>query len=89
MEVGDRFTKAIHRTWEPVLTTGAGTFLLALGVGVVSMVPCVGWLAAFLVGLIGLGAAVITRFGTQPVNRPGVPAPVETVSTQNTLPPAA
>ncbi len=30
MEVGDRFTKAIHQTWEPVLSAGFGTFLLAI-----------------------------------------------------------
>lgn len=75
MEVGDRFTRAIHRTWEPVISTGIGTFLLSLGVAVVNLVPCVGWLAPMIVGLIGLGAAVITRFGTQAVSGP-TPAPV-------------
>lgn len=75
MEVGDRFARAVHQTWEPVLVTGAGTFLLGLGVGIVNLVPCVGWLAPVIVGLVALGAAVITRFGTQPVSRIG-PAPL-------------
>jgi hypothetical protein len=72
MEVGNRFTNAIHQTWEPVLSTGFGTFLLAIVLGTVSLVPCIGWLAGVLVGLIGLGAAVITLFGTRPVFHPAV-----------------
>ena len=68
MEVGDRFTKAIHRTWEPVLSTGLGTFLLGIGIGSVNLIPCVGWLAPLIVGLMGLGAAVITMFGTRPLH---------------------
>lgn len=72
MEVGDRFTKAIHQSWEPVLSTGFGTFLLAIVIGTVNLVPCIGWLAGVLVGLIGLGAAVITMFGTRPIYRPAL-----------------
>jgi len=29
-------------------------------------VPCLGWLFGWIVGLAGLGAVVLTRFGTQP-----------------------
>ena len=89
MEVGDRFTKAIHRSWEPVLSAGLGTFLLALAVGIVNLVPCVGWLAPVIVGLIGLGAAVITMFGTRVV--PGAPAAGLAVAVEagSQLPPAA
>jgi hypothetical protein len=94
MEVGDRFSRAVHVTWEPVLTTGAGTFLLGLGVGIVNLVPCVGWLAPVIVGLTALGAALITRFGTQPVNiatpaAPIPPAPADASGTENALPPAS
>ena len=92
MEVGDRFTKAIHRTWEPVVSTGVGTFLLAITVGIVNLIPCVGWLAPFIVGLVGLGAAVITIFGTRIVPGPApiVPAsPASPSSTEASLPPAS
>ncbi len=91
MEVGDRFTKAIHQSWEPVLTTGFGTFLLAIVLGTVNLVPCVGWLAGVLVGLIGLGAAVVTMFGTRPLYRPAMSTPaVEPGSNPGTpIPPAA
>jgi cytoskeletal protein CcmA (bactofilin family) len=90
MEVGDRFTKAIHQTWEPVLSAGIGTFLLAIVVGTINLVPCVGWLAPVIIGLVGLGAAVITRFGTQAVSLPGiVTPPVEPIAPGVALPPAS
>jgi hypothetical protein len=72
MEVGERFTKALHQSWAPVLSAGFGTFLLAIVVGTVNLVPCVGWLAPLIVGLMGLGAAVITMFGTRSVYRPAL-----------------
>lgn len=68
-EVGDRFTKAINQTWAPVLATGFGTFLLLLVVGLVGMIPCLGWLASFLATLAAIGGAVMTWFGTR--NAPG------------------
>jgi len=68
--VGDRLTQILHRTSEPVLSAGFGTFVLALAVGTVNLVPCVGWLASALVGLMGLGAAVITMFGTRSIYAP-------------------
>ncbi|MFZ5905380.1 MAG: hypothetical protein ACOYZ8_17715 [Chloroflexota bacterium] len=73
MEVGERFTQAIHQDWAPVLKAGFGTLLLMLVVGGVGFVPCVGWLAPFLVGLTGIGAVTLTLFGSR-VYPP--PAPV-------------
>lgn len=73
--VGDRLTLAMHKTWEPVVSAGLGTFVLALVVGTVNLVPCAGWLASVLVGLLGLGAAVITVFGTRPAYRSVLPVP--------------
>ncbi|MBI5825841.1 MAG: polymer-forming cytoskeletal protein [Chloroflexi bacterium] len=68
-EVGDRFTKAINQSWAPVLSTGFGTFLLMLVVGLVGLIPCVGWLSSFLVTLIAIGGVGMTWFGTR--NAPG------------------
>lgn len=65
MIVGDRLTHAMHRSLEPVLSAGLGALVLGIVVASVQHVPCVGWIAAILVGLIGLGAAVITMFGTR------------------------
>lgn len=64
-EVGERFTKAIHQTWAPVLTTGFGTFLLVLVGGFVGMIPCFGWLLSFLITLIAIGGVTMTLFGTR------------------------
>lgn len=74
-EVGERFTRAINQTWAPPLTAGMGTFLMMLVVGGIGMIPCIGWLATSLVALLGIGAVVLTIFGTQ--NYPRVVAPVE------------
>lgn len=64
-EIGDRFTKAIHQTWAPVLSTGFGTFLLVLLTGFIGLVPCFGWLASLLVNLVALGGVAMTWFGTR------------------------
>ncbi len=68
-EVGDRFAKAINQVWAPVLSTGFGTFLLLLVIGLMELVPCIGWIPSALVTLVSIGAAVMTLFGTR--NPPG------------------
>ena len=64
-EVGDRFTRAINQTWQPILSTAFGTFLLTLVAGYVGLIPCVGWLFNFVLTLAGIGAVIMTRFGTR------------------------
>jgi hypothetical protein len=75
-EVGDRFTKAINQTWAPVISTGFGTFLLLLVGGFVGLIPCIGWLIQLLIGLVAVGAAAMTWFGTR--NAPGALTPPQT-----------
>jgi hypothetical protein len=41
---------------------------------------CVGWLVPFLLVLAGLGAVMMTRFGTQSVLAPGAVSPVTPVT---------
>ena len=74
IELGDRFTKAIHQSWAPVLSAGLGTFMLMIIVGTVNTVPCIGWLTGVIIGLIGTGAVVMTMFGTRPLAGPGTTA---------------
>lgn len=87
-EVGQRFSKAVNQVWSPVLTIGFGTFLLMLVGGAIGLIPCLGGLTLFLIGMVGIGASVITWFG---VRLPQTP--VETVYTPPTdagqAPPAA
>jgi len=76
-EVGERFTKAINQTWSPVFSTGFGTLLLVLVIGFIGMIPCVGWLLAFIVTLFALGGVVMTWFGTRSAPGNVISAPVE------------
>ena len=78
-EIGDRFARAIHQNWTPVITTGVGTFVLVFIVASIqslhSLAPflaCVTWVVPVLVGLLAIGAVVITRFGSRPVQSPGM-----------------
>jgi cytoskeletal protein CcmA (bactofilin family) len=77
-EVGDRLAQQLKQSWTIPLSAGLGTLLLMLVVGsLVSLVPCVGVLAAMLVGLAGLGGVVLTRFGSRSFPLPGI-VPMET-----------
>jgi hypothetical protein len=79
-EIGQRFTLAIHQEWHPAFSAGLGVFALTLVSSALTGIPvlnCVGWLGPFLLGLAGLGAVIMSRFGTQSVLAPvaAVPAP--------------
>jgi hypothetical protein len=76
-EVGERFTKAINQIWAPVLSTGVGTFLLVLVTGFIGMIPCLGWLLAFIVTLFAIGGVVMTWFGTRSAPGTIMSQPVE------------
>ncbi len=72
-EIGQRFTNAIHQNWHPAFSASLGVFTLTLVAKAMTGIPmlnCVGWLAPFLLGLAGLGAVIMTRFGTQTVTAP-------------------
>ncbi len=73
-EVGDRFTQSINQNWTPVLSAGFGTFLLMLVGGIIGEIPCVGWLASALIGLLGIGGVAITWFGSRSAPVPAVTA---------------
>lgn len=78
-EIGDRFARAIHQNWTPVVATGVGTFVLVFIVAAIqslnSLAPflaCITWIFPVLIGLLAIGAVVITRFGTRPVQGPAM-----------------
>jgi len=79
LEIGLRFTKMINRDLALPLAAGLGTFFLTLVADGIQMLPCVGWLAPFVIGLAGLGAVIMTRFGSRPALLPVAPAPAEPV----------
>jgi hypothetical protein len=65
-EVGKRLNKGMNQDWAPPLSAGIGTFLLLLVVnGLEVVIPCVGWVFPILAGALGLGAVLLSRFGTR------------------------
>ncbi len=66
LEVGNRLAKAANQDWQPVVAGGLGTLIFSLVVNGIGFIPCIGWLAPFLLGAAGLGAVIMTRFGTRP-----------------------
>ncbi|HSG42757.1 MAG TPA: polymer-forming cytoskeletal protein [Anaerolineales bacterium] len=78
-EVGERFAKAIQQEWAPVLSTGLGTFIVMFIVGFIQslnglswIIGCFTWIVPAIVGLLAIGAVVITRFGTIQATSPGM-----------------
>lgn len=78
-EIGDRFARAVRQDWAPVITTGLGTFVLVFLVASVqsldNLIPfmaCMTWILPALVGLLAIGAVVVTRFGARPVQSPAL-----------------
>ena len=69
-QVGERFSKAVNQVWSPVLTIGFGTFLLMLIGGAIGLIPCLGGITLFLLGMVGIGGSIVTWFG---VRLPQVP----------------
>jgi hypothetical protein len=60
---GERILEALKvREIAPVLAVIVGVFILAL----IGAVPCLGGLIALLIGTLGVGAVVLTRFGSRP-----------------------
>jgi hypothetical protein len=66
LELGRRFSKVFNQEWHPALAAGVGTFMLTLLLnGLSAIIPCVGWIPQVIVGALGLGSVLLTRFGTQ------------------------
>lgn len=63
--VGERVLAATTpRTVSPFWSAALGGGLLTLLSGLLDLIPCVGWMGGFLVACVGIGAVVLTRFGT-------------------------
>lgn len=66
-ELGKRLVGLTHFDMAPAVTAALGTFVLTLVTnGISAVIPCIGWLAPALVGAVGIGAVLITRFGGEP-----------------------
>mgnify|MGYP001101232045 CR=1 FL=1 len=64
--IGERLMPTFtSRTVAPFWTAALGAGLLTLLSDLLGLIPCVGWVGGFLVACAGLGAVVLTRFGTR------------------------
>lgn len=76
-EIGERLGKVMHQDWAMAISAGVGTFLLTFFLGSIDavnnfswVVGCVTWIIPAAIGLLAVGAVVITRFGAQAVQSP-------------------
>lgn len=65
VEVGRRMAEAFDWELHPAASAGIGTLAVSFVVGGIGLIPCIGWLAPLLVGAAGLGAVILTRFGSR------------------------
>jgi hypothetical protein len=78
VETGRRLAAASNQDWQPVLQAGIGTFLLALVAYAMEQTPFIGWIVPVLVGFVGMGGVLLSRFGTRiypPAQPPVTPSP--------------
>ncbi len=74
--VGRQIAILLKQSWTEPVNAGVGTLVISLLASLLNIIPCIGWVGSALVGLVALGAAVLTRFGTQVYPSPYSMAPV-------------
>jgi len=91
LEIGKRTAMLFKAEWSLAVSAGIGIVVLSLLLELLHIIPCIGWfgLGPILVGLVGLGAVVATRFGTRYYPTPsGGPLPPTPYSAPPTSPAA-
>jgi hypothetical protein len=63
-EVGERFAAQFKQVWAAPLSAGLGTLFFSAVIIGVGWIPCLGWAIVSIVIMIGIGATLLTRFGT-------------------------
>ncbi len=63
-EIGQRIATLFKTTLNPSISAGIGVLLLSLVTGYATFIPCIGALIGIIVSIFGLGAVVISRFGS-------------------------
>lgn len=90
-EVGRRMASAFRQEWAMPVAAGAGSFTLGVVAAFAGIIPCLNVVVWVLVSLLGLGAVVMSFFGTRvytPAGRPPAP-PAEPASPEAPLPPTS
>lgn len=95
-EIGDRLAKALGKDWTPVIAASLGTFILMFLISSVQslndllpLMACVTWILPALVGLLAIGAVVMTRFGARPVPSPAMSSTLPPADSGQAPPPAS
>ena len=66
LEIGTRISRLFNQDWIAAISAGIGTFILMLVLnGLSAANTLVGFIFSILVGFVGLGAVLLTRFGTR------------------------
>ncbi|MBN1264951.1 MAG: polymer-forming cytoskeletal protein [Anaerolineales bacterium] len=65
LEIGERIAKSAHWDLHAAAAAALGTSILSLVVGGIGFAPCIGWIAPFTVMVLGLGATILTLFGSR------------------------
>lgn len=74
--VGRQLNILLKQSWTDPVNAGVGTLVISLLASLLNVIPCIGWTASALVSLVALGAAILTRFGTQVYPSPYAAAPL-------------
>lgn len=74
-EVGNRLAEVFGWKLNPAANAGIGTFVVSVVVGGIGFIPCVGWIAPFVVAALGVGGVLLTRFGSREYQPAVVAAP--------------
>ena len=64
-ETGRRIGELAGQDWAPGLAAGVGALLVGIVFIGIERIPCVGWAMQAAIGMVGLGAVMLTRFGTR------------------------
>jgi hypothetical protein len=65
LEVGHRLAGLFKTTWTAPVSAGLGTLVLTIVASAIWQIPCIGWVAPFVVAMMGLGGVIMSRFGTR------------------------
>ena len=89
LEVGRRMGRSFQWNLQPAVAAGLGTLAMTLIVDGADFIPCVGWILRVLVATLGVGAVVLTWFGSREYARPAAPLPPDApIPPEPPLPPA-
>lgn len=64
-EIGQRLAGLFKTTWHPSISAGLGSLLLALVTSFTNLIPCIGWVLGFVATVVGLGAVITSRVGSE------------------------